>query len=325
VADRRRLPPGLSRGGFILGGLAALSLAAPLLATDLPLLARDAGGLHAPALRSALGLPANGDGSGAVALLRAPIPHGPNDLNLPERLSPPSTRHWLGTDSLGRDVAARMLYGGRVSLAVGLLSAFLALALGLPLGALAGYRGGWSDAVVSRAVETVLCFPSLLLVLVILATAPAWVQGLSDVVRISLVLGLTGWIGVARYLRAEFLKLTRSDMVSAARAGGAGGWRIAARHILPCSLAPVLVTTAFAVGGAILLEAALSFLGLGVPPPVATWGGLLNDAQEAIHRAWWLALFPGTALFLAVLACNLVGEGVRELLDPRGTPRKITR
>ena len=216
-------------------------------------------------------------------------------------------------------MAARVLHGARVSLAVGLLSAALALLIGLPLGALAGYRGGWADAAVSRIIEAMLCFPALLLVLALLAAGPRWFYGMSDVLRIALVLGLTGWMPAARYLRAEFLKLKRSEMVLAARAVGAGHLRVMVRHILPCALAPVLVTAAFAVGAAVAMEAALSFLGLGVRPPVATWGGLLADAREQVDRAWWLALFPGIALFLTVLGCNLIGEGLRDLLDPRRT------
>ncbi len=135
--------------------------------------------------------------------------------------------------------------------------------------------------------------------------------------RIGLVLGLTGWIPVTRYLRAEFLKLRGSDLLAAARATGAGHLRIVLRHLLPSALAPVLVTAAFAVAGAIVLEAALSFLGLGVAEPTATWGRLLREARDHVDRAWWLALFPGIALFLTVLTCNLIGEGVRDLLDPR--------
>jgi len=195
------------------------------------------------------------------------------------------------------------------------------LLIGLPTGALAGYRGGWADALVSRAVEAVLCFPTLLLVLALLATAPAWLRSTTDVVRIALVLGLTGWVPVARYLRAEFVKLRRSDMVLAARSLGGGHVRIAALHILPSALAPVLVTAAFTVGAAIGLEAALSFLGLGVRPPVPTWGGLLAEAREHVDRAWWLAVFPGVALFAALLSCNLIGEGLRDLLDPRSSAR----
>jgi peptide/nickel transport system permease protein len=161
----------------------------------------------------------------------------------------------------------------------------------------------------------------LLLALVVLAMAPSWLRGLPDVLRIALVLGITGWIPVARYLRAEFMRLRDSDVVAAARAAGGGHMRIVVRHILPSALAPVLVTAAFAVGAAVGLEAALSFLGLGVRPPTATWGGLLADARELVDRAWWLALFPGVALFLAVLGCNLLGEGIRDLLDPRTRER----
>jgi len=253
----------------------------------------------------------------AVAVAAPWVAVDPARLDLDRVLRPPSTDHWLGTDALGRDMAARVLHGARVSLAVGLLSAAIALLIGLPLGALAGYRGGWADAAVSRMIEAMLCFPALLLVLALLAAGPRWFYGMSDVLRIALVLGLTGWMPAARYLRAEFLKLKRSEMVLAARAVGAGHLRVVVRHILPCALAPVLVTAAFAVGASVAMEAALSFLGLGVRPPVATWGGLLADAREQVDRAWWLALFPGVALFLAVLGCNLIGEGMRDLLDPR--------
>jgi peptide/nickel transport system permease protein len=253
----------------------------------------------------------------ATALVGPWLTADPYRLELDQVLSPPSGSHWLGTDVLGRDMAARVVHGARVSLAVGLLSAGFALLIGLPLGALAGYRGGWADALVSRTIETILCFPTLLLVLALLATAPSWLRQLSDVLRIALVLGLTGWVPVARYLRAEFVKLKQSEMVLAARALGGGHLRLALRHILPSALAPVLVTAAFAVGAAIGLEAALSFLGLGVRPPVPTWGGLLAEAREQVDRAWWLAVFPGVALFAALLSCNLLGEGLRDLLDPR--------
>jgi peptide/nickel transport system permease protein len=289
-----------------------LALAAPLVATDRAWLARGPAGLTSPAF------------AGAVAstqplqtLVPAPIPHHPSRSDLRAILAPPSLRHWMGTDALGRDMTARVVHGAQVSLAVGLLAATFALALGVPLGALAGYRGGLWDALVSLGLETLLCFPTLLLALTLLATAPEWLTELSDSVRIALVLGLTGWIPVARYLRAEFMKVMGSDVVRAARAVGGGHLRVITRHILPCSMAPVLVTASFAVGAAIVVEAALSFLGLGIRPPTASWGGLLADAREEIARAWWLALFPGATLFLAVLGCNLIGEGVRDLLDPR--------
>ncbi len=241
----------------------------------------------------------------------------PRVVDLDFRLEPPSAAAWLGTDALGRDMAARLIHGARISLGVGFLAAAVSLLVGFPLGAAAGYVRGMTDAAITRITEAVLSFPTLLLLLAALASAPQWLTDLSDVVRIGVVLGITGWVPVARYLRGEVLRLERSEMVLAGRALGCGHFRLLARYILPSALAPVLVTTAFAVGSAIALEAALSFLGLGVRPPVATWGGLLADANEHISRAWWLALFPGIALFLAILGCNLVGEGLRDLLDPR--------
>ena len=198
--------------------------------------------------------------------------------------------------------------------------AALALLVGLPLGALAGWNRGAVDAAVSRGVEAVLCFPSLLLALALLATSPPWLAGLPDSVRLALVLGVTGWTPAARYVRAEFLKLGGSALVESARASGAGPIRIVIRHVLPHALAPVLVTAAFSVGSAILLEASLSFLGLGVRPPTPTWGGLLTEAAAHLERGWWLALVPGAALFLSVLGCNLAGEGLRDRLDPRSEP-----
>jgi peptide/nickel transport system permease protein len=318
----RRLPANLRGGLALILLLLLLALSAPLVATSAPWLVRDASGLRSPALLEFFGAqPRLEETAGTEVLLRAPIPYGPEKLDLWATLRPPSAQHWMGTDAIGRDIASRVLHGARVSLMVGLLAAGFALLVGVPLGALAGYRGGIADAVISRMIEGVLCFPTLLLILAILASSPAWLFSLPDGLRIALVLGLTGWITVARYLRAEFIKLNSSEMVSAARALGGSDLRIMLRHILPCSLAPVLVTAAFAVGAAIGLEAALSFLGLGVRPPTPSWGGLLSDAMEFVSRGWWLALFPGVALFLAILSCNLIGEGVRDLLDPNRSRR----
>lgn len=320
MAERRGASRGLRRGLLLLSLLALLALAAPLLATDLPWLARTDEGLRWPAFARYFGLGPVAAPESWETVLRAPIPFHPNRLELTNVLSPPSAVHWLGTDALGRDMTARVLHGTRVSLAVGLLAAGSALLLGIPLGALAGYRGGWIDAAISRLLESVLCFPTLVLALLLLAIAPGWLGRLHDVPRMAVVLGLTGWIPIARYLRAEFMKLRRSEMVEAARAAGGGDLRVMARHILPCAITPVLVTAAFAIGAAIVVEGSLSFLGLGIRPPEATWGGLLADAREQVDRAWWLALFPGAALSIALLGSNLVGEGLRDLLDPR-TPR----
>jgi peptide/nickel transport system permease protein len=245
------------------------------------------------------------------------------DQDLLRRLEPPSPDHWLGTDALGRDLAVRLAYGARLSLAVGTLATVFSLLLGLPLGALAGYRGGIADGLISRLIETTLCVPTLLLLLALVAAAPGWLRSIPDVPRISLVLAVTGWAPVARYARAEFLRLRQSNMVLASRALGASHWRVARTTVLPSALAPVLVAAAFAVASAIGFEAALSFLGLGIAPPASSWGGLLSEAREVIDRAWWLALFPGLALLLTIIGCNLVGEGLRGALDPRGERPRI--
>ena len=243
----------------------------------------------------------------------------PSSIDLDQVLSPPSAEHILGTDGLGRDLAARIIHGTRISLAVGLLSAFLALMVGIPLGAAAGYLRGAVDGTISRIIEAVLCFPTLLLLLALLAAGPAWLRRLPDVIQLAAVIAVTAWIPIARYLRGEFLRLAGSDLVTAARASGAGHFRIIFRHLLQASLAPVLVTATFTVAGAITLEAAISFIGLGIQPPTPSWGGLLTEARHHVDQAWWLALFPGSALFLTVLACNLAGEGLRDWLDPGKT------
>jgi peptide/nickel transport system permease protein len=241
----------------------------------------------------------------------------PFGMDLDRTLAAPDGSRWLGTDALGRDVAARMLYGGRISLSVGLIAALCALGLGIPLGVWAGYRGGWPDRIISRLVEALLCFPALLLLIGLLAAMPAWLAAVPEVLRIGLVLGLTGWIPVARFMRGEVIRIRQAPMVEAARSLGLEDGRILRQYVLPHAMAPVRITGAFTVAGAIAGEAALSFLGLGVPPPTPTWGGLMAEALEQLGGAWWLVLFPGIALFVTVLGCNLVGEGIRDWLDPR--------
>lgn len=258
-----------------------------------------------------------------AAALTAPLlwPE-PHATDLDRVLDPPSWAHPFGTDALGRDLLARIAHGGRVSLAVGGLATLLAVGIGVPLGALAGARGRLADAAVSRAVEAVLCFPSLILALALLAASPPWLRELPDPLRVAAVLGLTGWAVVARFLRGEVRRVGSTLAVEAARAAGAGEIRLLTRHVLPAALAPVLVTAAFGVGAAVLLESALSFLGLGVRIPTATWGAMLAESRNVIGVAWWAAVFPGTALVVTVLACNLVGEGLRRHLDPRLSPRE---
>ena len=317
MGDRRRSVE-LRAGLAILAGLWLAGAAAPLLATSQPWLARE-DGLRAPAFEALLGR-APRLGPEARSILDAPVPHDPNRIDLDAILEPPSRRHWLGTDALGRDLLARLLHGARISLSVGVVAAALALLVGAPLGALAGFRGGAIDAIVSRAVEATLAVPALLLALALLSSAAGWLAVLPESMRLAIVIGVTGWMPAARYVRAEFAKLRGSDLVAAARAMGASDLRIMTRHVLPSAVAPVLVTAAFSVGAAIVLEAGLSFLGLGVHPPTSTWGSLLAEAREQVRSAWWPVLFPSVALFLSTTGCSLVAEGIRDALDPRVRP-----
>jgi peptide/nickel transport system permease protein len=240
-----------------------------------------------------------------------PIPFGPNDIDVANRLHPPDAQHHFGTDDLGRDVLARMIHGARVSLTVGLLATMMALVVGCFFGAIAGYYGGVADWLVSRLIEVVLCFPLLFLALAIVAFFGP------SIWTIMIALGLTTWTSEARYVRGELLRIREMEFAYAARASGARDSRIIFRHLLPNALAPVLVSASFGVAYAILTESALSFLGLGVPIPTATWGSILASAKQFIEYAWWLVVFPGVAIFLTVAAFNIIGDRFRDALDPR--------
>jgi peptide/nickel transport system permease protein len=246
-----------------------------------------------------------------VAVLAPSIAGDPNAVDLASRLRPPDHTHRLGTDDLGRDVLSRVIHGARISLTVGFTATAISLLIGSLLGALAGYYGGVADWIVSRLIEIVLCFPFLLLVLGIVALfRPSFIT-------IMIALGLTSWTTEARFIRGEFLRIRDMEFAQAARASGARDSRIIFRHLLPNAFAPVLVSASFGVAAAILTESALSFLGMGVPPPTATWGNILFSAEQHLEYAWWLAVFPGIAIFMTVAAFNIIGDRVRDALDPR--------
>jgi peptide/nickel transport system permease protein len=238
-------------------------------------------------------------------------PYDPNSIDLKQVLMPPSHTHLLGTDTLGRDVLSRIIYGSRVSLKVGFVAVGLATLIGLVVGALAGYYGGWVDAALMRLVDLMLCFPAFFLILAVIAVLEP------SIWNIMAVIGLTSWMGVARLVRAEFLSLREREFVTAARALGASDFRLIMRHMLPNALAPVMVSATLGVAGAILTESALSFLGLGVQPPTPSWGNILTAGKDNIEIAWWLSVFPGLAILITVMSYNLLGEGIREAIDPR--------
>lgn len=255
----------------------------------------------------------------------APVAYGPTAQIVTEKLHPPSWAdpqprtdpddrriRWLGTDALGRDLFSRLVHGTRISLSIGFVSVGIAVIIGLFIGALAGYYGGWVDLVISRFIELVICFPTFFLILLVLSVVRH-----PGIYWIMLILGVTGWVGIARLVRGELFKLRELEFVAAARALGVGDPAIIRRHLLPNALGPVYVAVSFGVAGAVLQETGLSFLGIGVQPPTPSWGEALNQAREHIDTAWWLATFPGLAILCTVLAFNLVGDGLRDAFDPR--------
>jgi peptide/nickel transport system permease protein len=243
-------------------------------------------------------------------------PYDPDDINVKAILLEPSAQHWMGTDGLGRDVLSRMLYGGRISLLVGLVAVGISTAIGILLGALAGYYRGWVDTLIMRLVDVMLSIPSFFLILAVIAFLTP------SIYNVMIVIGLTSWMGVTRLVRAEFLSLSSREFVQAARTLGAKDARLIFSHLLPNSLTPIIVSSVLGVAGAVLLESGLSFLGLGVQAPQASWGNILSDGKNYIQFAWWLSLFPGLAILMTVLGYNLLGEGLRDALDPRSGSSK---
>jgi peptide/nickel transport system permease protein len=247
----------------------------------------------------------------ALALLAPLVARDPGAIDIARRLQSPTWAFPLGTDDLGRDVLARIFYGARISLLVGFVAVGISTLIGILLGALAGYYGRWIDALIMRFVDIMLCFPSFFLILAVIAFLEP------SIWNIMIIIGLTSWMGVARLVRAEFLSLRERDFVLAARALGARDSRIIFRHILPNAMSPVLVSATLGVAGAILTESALSFLGIGVQPPTPSWGNMLITGKQTLGTAWWLSAFPGLAILITVLGYNLLGEGIRDALDPR--------
>ena len=251
----------------------------------------------------------------ALAAIFAPqiTVYDPLEMNLaPEvRLQGPSAEHFLGTDNLGRDVFSRMVYGARVSLSVGFIAVFIALVIGVFLGGVSGYYGGVVDIVIMRIVEIMYSFPTLFLIMIVITFLGP------NIVNVMVIIGLTSWVGLCRLVRVEFLTLRERDFVYAAKVQKVSDMRIIFRHILPNAMAPVYVSATLSVGAAILIESALSFLGLGVQIPTPSWGNILTTGKNYIDYAWWLTVFPGCAILITVLSFNLIGESLREMLDPR--------
>ena len=238
-------------------------------------------------------------------------PYDPTVIDVYNVLSPPGKKHLLGTDELGRDLLSRIIWGSRVSLKVGFVAVGIAIMIGIVIGSIAGFYGGKTDAILMRFVDIMLAFPTFFLILAVIAILEP------NIFTIMAVIGVTSWMDVARLVRAEFLSLKERDFVDAARAIGISNRRLIFRHILPNALSPVFVAATFGVAGAILIESGLSFLGLGVQPPDPSWGNILTAGKDNIEIAWWLSLYPGLAILITVLSYNLVGEGLRDALDPR--------
>ncbi len=249
----------------------------------------------------------------AILALGAPgiAPHDPAAVSLGDRLRPPlSPDHVLGTDALGQDVLSRVIYGARVSLLVGFAAVAISGTLGTLLGVLAGFRGGWIDDVLMRIAEIQLAFPTIILYVAVMAVLG---PGLEKIIA---VIGVVSWVQYARVERGMALSIKQLEYVEAARALGARDWSIMLRHVLPNTFGPLIVVASFGLASTIVTEASLSFLGLGVPPSVPSWGSMLSDGRDYLRSGWWVATFPGIALTLTVLAVNLLGDWLRDELDP---------
>jgi peptide/nickel transport system permease protein len=316
----RRNPIALA-GFYVVCVLAFVALFADFLANDKPYYLQYRGKVYFPIFRSYLvGLGVshwppelvNADFKklpGARSIF-PPNPYRPSNINLLEPLETPSSKHWFGTDKLGRDVASGMIHGSRVSLSIGFVAVGIAVAIGVVLGAVAGYFGSWVDLVVSRVFEIMLSIPTFFLLITVAALLPP------SIFLTMAIIGMTSWVGIARFTRNEFLRIRNLDYVTSAIALGVTDRKVMFKHILPNALAPVIVSVVLGIAGAILVESSLSFLGIGVPAELVTWGSILHEASTTTF-AWWLAVFPGFAIFITVLAYYLVGEGLREVLDPR--------
>jgi peptide/nickel transport system permease protein len=248
-----------------------------------------------------------------VIAIFAPLiaPYDPSKIDIKNILVGPNSQYYFGTDDLGRDVLSRMIWGSRVSLEVGIVAIGIATIIGILLGAISGFYGGWIDSTIMRSVDIMLSIPTIFLVLAVIAILEP------SIINIMIVIGLTSWMEPARLVRAEFISIKEREFVTAARALGATDGRIILRHVLPNGFSPILVSATMGIGGAILTESALSFLGLGVQPPTPSWGSLLSSGKDNIEIAWWLSAFPGLAILITVLGYNLLGEGIRDALDPR--------
>ena len=238
-------------------------------------------------------------------------PYNYKEVNVRAILTPPSIDHIFGTDELGRDVLSRMMYGSRISLAVGFVAVGIATLIGILLGAVSGYYGRWVDNCLMRFVDIMLCIPSFFLILAVIAFIG------QSIWNIMAIIGFTSWMGVSRLVRAEFLSLKEREFVLAARACGASDLRIIFSQILPNAMAPVFVSAILGIAAAVLIESSLSFLGLGVQPPLPSWGNILTSGKDNMETAWWLSVFPGCAILITVLGYNLLGEGLQDVLNPR--------
>jgi peptide/nickel transport system permease protein len=261
-----------------------------------------------------------------AVLLAGLSPYAVNEINMAERFQPPSWQHPMGTDALGRDLFTRVLYGGRVSLTVGLIVVVISLSIGVTVGAVAGFSGGRLDGFLMRITDMFLTLPSFMVLILISAflrevDAPFFQK--NNILTISLVIGLLGWMTFARLVRAVFLTLRELDYITASRCLGASGVTIVTAHILPNAIGPIIVEATLELGYAIIEESGLSFLGFGIQPPTPSWGNLLSSAQDYFMKYPWLAIFPGLMIFITIISVNYIGDGLRDAFDPYKVLTKV--